>query len=89
MYPCMGSKSGASFTATTIATATCRLYIFCGDHLLCARLRPANIDGAKGSAWEVRRLVGRIRKRWPGVRILVRGDSGFCRERLIALVRAA
>jgi hypothetical protein len=59
------------------------LYIFCGDHLLCARLRPANIDGAKGSAWEVRRLVGRIRRRWPGVRILVRGDSGFCRERLM------
>jgi Transposase DDE domain group 1 len=59
------------------------LYIFCGDHLLCARLRPSDIDAAKGSAWEVRRLVGRIRQRWPGVRILVRGDSGFCRERLM------
>jgi hypothetical protein len=59
------------------------LYIFCGDHLLCARLRPSDIDVAKGSAWEVRRLVGRIRPRWPGVRIIVRGDSGFCRERLM------
>lgn len=59
------------------------LYIFCGDHLLCARLRPADIDGAKGAAWEVRRLVRRIRQRWPGVRILVRADSGFCRERLM------
>ena len=59
------------------------LYIFCGDHLLCARLRPADIDAAKGSAWEVRRLVRRIRARWPGVRIIVRADSGFCRERLM------
>lgn len=59
------------------------LYIFCGEHLLCARLRPANIDGAKGSTWELRRVVRRIRRRWPGVRIIVRADSGFCRERLI------
>jgi len=59
------------------------LYIFCGDHLLCAWLRPSDIDAAKGSAWAVRRLVGRIRQRWPGVRIIVRGDSGFCRERLM------
>jgi len=59
------------------------LYIFCGDHLLCARLRPSDIDAAKGSGWEVRRLVRRIRRRWPGVRIVVRADSGFCRERLM------
>lgn len=59
------------------------LYIFCGRHLLCARLRPSNIDAAKGSAWELRQVVKRIRRRWPGVRIIVRGDSGFCRERLM------
>jgi len=59
------------------------LYIFCGEHVLCARLRPADIDGSKGSAWEVRRIVRQIRQHWPGVRILVRADSGFCRERLM------
>ena len=59
------------------------LYIFCGEYLLCARLRPSNIDASKGSAWEVRRIVRQIRGRWPGVRILLRADSGFARERLM------
>jgi hypothetical protein len=59
------------------------LYIFCGDHLLCARLRPSNIDASKGSAWEVRRIVRQIRERWPGVRIVLRADSGFARQRLM------
>jgi hypothetical protein len=59
------------------------LYIFCGEHLLCARLRRADIDASKGSAWEVRRIVRQIRQRWPGVQIIVRADSGFCRERLM------
>lgn len=59
------------------------LYVFCGEHLLCARLRPSNIDASKGSAWEVRRIVRQIRKRWPGVRILLRADSGFARQRLM------
>jgi len=60
------------------------LYIFCGDHLLAARLRPSNIDGAKGSIDELDRIVGRIRDAWPETRIVVRGDSGFCREWLMA-----
>ena len=59
------------------------LYIFCGDHLLCARLRPSNIDASKGSTWQVRRIVRRIRQRWTGVRILLRADSAFARERLM------
>ena len=60
------------------------LYVFCGDHLLAARLRPSNIDGAKGSIDELDRIVGRIREVWPGTQIVVRGDSGFCREWLMA-----
>ena len=60
------------------------LYIFCGDHLLCARLRPSNIDASAGSLEEVQRTVGQIRKRWPKVRIILRADSGFCREELMA-----
>jgi Transposase DDE domain group 1 len=60
------------------------LYIFCGDHLLCARLRPSNIDASAGSLEEVQRIVRQIRARWPKTRIILRADSGFCREELLA-----
>ena len=60
------------------------LYVFCGDHLLCARLRPSNQDASAGSLEEVERIVGQIRARWPRVRIVLRADSGFCREGLMA-----
>ena len=60
------------------------LYIFCGDHLLCARLRPSNIDASAGSLQEVERIVRQIRARWPKTRIILRADSGFCREELLA-----
>ena len=59
------------------------LYIFCGEHLLLAKLRPANIDGAAGAREEVERIIGQIRARWPRVRIILRADSGFCREALM------
>jgi len=60
------------------------LYIFAGDQLLCARLRAANQDAAAGSLDEVRRIVAQLRARWPEVRIVLRADSGFCREELMA-----
>ncbi len=60
------------------------LYIFCGGQLLCARLRPSNQDASAGSVAEVERIVQQIRRRWPHVRILLRADSGFCREELMA-----
>ena len=60
------------------------LYIFSGDQLLCARLRPANQDAAAGSLDEVRRIVAQLRQRWPDVEIVLRADSGFCREELMA-----
>jgi len=60
------------------------LYVFCGRHLLASKLRPANIDGSAGSVEEVARIVARIRQRWPQVRILLRADSGFAREALMA-----
>jgi hypothetical protein len=60
------------------------LYVFCGRHLLAAKLRPANIDGAAGAVEEMARLVAQIRRRWPKVRILLRADSGFARDRLMA-----
>jgi Transposase DDE domain group 1 len=60
------------------------LYVFCGRHLLAAKLRPANIDASAGSIEEIARIVRRIRQRWPFVRILLRADSGFAREDLMA-----
>ena len=60
------------------------LYIFCGDDLLCARLRPANIDGAAGSIDELKPIITRIRATWPEVQIILRGDSGFCREEIMS-----
>jgi hypothetical protein len=64
------------------------LYIVCGEYVLCARLRPSNIDGAKGSVAEVERIVGQIRQAWPQVRIILRGDSGFCRDELLSWCEA-
>jgi hypothetical protein len=60
------------------------LYVFCGDHLLAAKLRPSNIDAAAGAVEEVTRIVGQIRHCWPAVRIILRADSGFAREALMA-----
>ena len=59
------------------------LYIFCGDHLLVAKLRTSNRDGSDGALEEVERIVEQIRQTWREVRILLRGDSGFCREDLM------
>ncbi len=64
------------------------LYIFAGDQLLCARLRPSNVDGAAGALDEVKRIVAQLRARWPKVRIMLRGDSGFCLEELMAWCEA-
>src|SRR6266540_2911323 len=60
------------------------LYVFCGEHLLCARLRMSNIDASADSVEELDPVVARIRQRWPAVKIRLRGDGGFCREKLMA-----
>jgi hypothetical protein len=60
------------------------LYIFCGEHLLCARLRKSDIDACAGSVEELERIIGQIRAQWPETRIVIRGDSGFCREEIMA-----
>src|SRR4051794_12796575 len=59
------------------------LYIFCGDHLLLARLRPADIDAAAGSVKHLERVVAQLREVWPEVKVVVRADSGFCREEIL------
>ena len=61
--------------------------MFCGDHLLAAKLRRANIDASAGAVEEIARIVGRIRAAWPRVKVLLRADSGFAREEVGALIR--
>src|SRR5512142_822687 len=65
------------------------LYIFCGDHLLCARLRPSDLDASAGAVKQLKRIVAQIRQVWPQVTILIRADSGFCREPLMAWCEAS
>jgi hypothetical protein len=60
------------------------LYVFCGEHLLCARLRRSNIDASADAVEELEPVVARIRQRWPAAKIQLRGDAGFCREKLMA-----
>ena len=64
------------------------LYVFCGRHLLAAKLRRSNIDGSAGSEQEIARIVAQVRAHWPKVRILLRADSGFAREGLMAWCEA-
>ncbi len=81
--PLHGHQSGRFFHGYYKNYCYLPLYIFCGEHLLCAKLRPSDIDAAAGSVKQLARLVERIRSEWSQVRIIVRGDSGFCRENLM------
>jgi hypothetical protein len=60
------------------------LYIFCGEHVLCARLRESNTDASAGSLTEIQRVIAQMRAAWPDTRIILRGDSGFCRNQLMS-----
>lgn len=82
--PLHGEQEGRFFHGYYRTYCYLPLYIFCGGHLLCARLRPSNIDASAGSVEELERIVSRIREDWPEVRIIIRGDSGFCREDIMA-----
>ena len=81
---CTATRKGDFSTATTDTIATCRSNIFAGEQLLCARLRPANIDAAAGSLEEVQRIVEQLRQVWPEVEILLRADSAFCRDEIMS-----
>jgi hypothetical protein len=81
--PLHGEQEGRFFHGYYGGYCYLPLYIFCGSHLLCSRLREANVDASFGAVTELERIVARIRQRWPEVRIIVRGDSGFAREELM------
>ena len=82
--PLYGHQEGRFFHGYYDCYCYLPLYVFCGRHLLAAKLRASNIDGNAGAVEEVARIVGRIRARWPKTRILLRADSGFAREALMA-----
>lgn len=82
--PLHGHQEGRFFHGYYDAYCYLPLYVFCGRHLLAAKLRRSNIDGSAGAVEEVERIVRHIRTRWPRVRILLRADSGFAREGLMA-----
>ena len=86
--PLHGNQEGRFFHGYYGHYCYLPLYVFCGEFLLCARLRPSNIDASAGSVKELQRIVKQIRAVWPEVRILVRGDSSFCREELMAWCEA-
>jgi hypothetical protein len=79
-----GKQEGRFFHGYYDSYCYLPLYIFCGEHVLCARLREANHDAAFGSLQEVQRIVAQIRVAWPEVKIILRGDSGFCRNELMS-----
>jgi len=82
--PLHGDQEGRFFHGYYDGYCYLPLYVFCGRHLLAAKLRPSNIDASAGAENEIARIVAQIRARWPKVRILLRADSGFARERLMA-----
>jgi hypothetical protein len=82
--PLHGHQEGRFFHGYYDCYCYLPLYAFCGRHLLAAKLRPSNLDASAGAVEEVARIIGRIRARWPKTRLLLRADSGFAREALMA-----
>jgi hypothetical protein len=82
--PLHGHQEGRFFHGYYDGYCYLPLYVFCGRHLLAAKLRPSDIDASAGSVEQVARIVAQIRARWRQVRILLRADSGFAREALMA-----
>jgi DDE family transposase len=86
--PLHGDQEGRFFHGYYDCYCYLPLYVFCGRHLLGAKLRRSNIDGAAGAVEEAARIIAQIRRRWPFVRIVLRADSGFAREALMAWCEA-
>jgi hypothetical protein len=86
--PLHGQQEGRFFHGYYDGYCYLPLYIFCGRHLLCAKLRTADQDGAAGAVEAVERIVGQIRTRWPQTQIVLRADSGFARQDLMAWCEA-
>ena len=86
--PLHGHQEGRFFHGFYNCYCYLPLYMFCGGFPLCAQLRVSNIDASEGTVEVLERMVGQIRERWPQVEILIRGDSGFAREKIMAWCEA-
>lgn len=86
--PLHGSQEGRHFHGYYDCYCYLPLYIFCGRHLLAAKLRSSSVDAADGATDEVARIIGQIRERWPTTTIVIRADSGFCRDDLMSWCEA-
>ncbi|MEZ5842558.1 MAG: IS1380 family transposase [Hyphomicrobiaceae bacterium] len=86
--PIYGAQEGRHFHGYYDCYCYLPLYIFCGRHLLAAKLRTSSVDAADGSVEEVARIVAQIRTRWPATTIVIRADSGFCRDDLMTWCEA-
>jgi hypothetical protein len=86
--PLHGHQEGRFFHGYYDCYCYLPLYVFCGRHLLAAKLRRSNIDASAGALTEVERIVRQIRARWPRVKIVLRADSGFARDELMAWCEA-
>src|SRR5271170_7073322 len=82
--PLHGKQEGRFFHGYYDSYCYLPLFIFCGEQVLCARLREANHDASYGSLQEIGRIVTQIREAWRDVKIILRGDSGFCRNELMS-----
>jgi hypothetical protein len=86
--PLHGHQEGRFFHGYYDCYCYLPLYVFCGRHLLAAKLRRSNIDAAAGAVAEIARIVAQIRARWPRISVLLRADSGFARDELMAWCEA-
>ena len=86
--PLHGDQEGRFFHGYYMNYCYLPLYIFCGEHLLCARLRPSNIDASEGTLEELERIIDQIRSVWPEVEIIIRGDCDFSRETIMSWCEA-
>ena len=82
--PLHGKQEGRFFHGYYDCYCYLPLFIFCGEHVLCARLRESNSDASAGSVTEIQRVIAQMRAAWPDTRIILRGDSGFCRNQLMS-----
>jgi len=83
-FPLHGQQEGRFFHGYYDCYCYLPLYIFCGEHVLCARMRESSSDASAGCVQEIERVVTQIRAVWPKVRIILRADSGFCRNQLMS-----
>jgi hypothetical protein len=82
--PVHGRQHGRFFHGYYDCYCYLPLYIFCGDDLLCAKLKTANLDPGNEAIVDIKRVVNKLKEAWPETKIIIRADSGFCREHIMS-----